>query len=185
MLAKFLALVNVGKMNLDCGQPGGKKCVANGHTRVGVGRGIDQNAIKTIARLPDQIHDFALMIGLDDFKPGLKPAGFALKIPINALDGHMPVDFNLPLSEQLKIGPMDDEDFFHLFGFARMGCRLRLFGLIDQHDRNTVTNRIAQTALRILANDFVPLLAHRGLALGTGQDFQQCFIDGHSSFSIS
>src|SRR5688572_15083108 len=56
--------------------------------------------------------------------------------------------------------------------------------LVDQHHRNVVPDGVHAFALVALEGGAVVDEFYRGLAVGTGQDFQQFGVDGHRSSGI-
>ena len=109
MMAKLLALMHIGDMHLDHGGRDAEDAVVQGDTGMRVGACIEHHSVDTeavVLQTVDELAlDVALLIGyLDSRIEG--PQLFQV-----VLKGAVPIDIGFTYTQQIKVGPIDDENF--------------------------------------------------------------------------
>ena len=112
-------------MDLNCRDGNRLQRIQNGHGGVGVGSGIDHNAVHLPVGPLNLIHQISLMVGLVlfDFHSFL-PGGVIQKLQ-KIRKGVFSVNTRFPDAEHVQIGAVDDQNF-HEFPsqWARIALRV-------------------------------------------------------------
>ena len=87
----------------------GLQRIQNGDAGVGIGGGVDDDAVEYPVSSLDRVHDGPLVVGLEtlDLHPGLLRA--CLQEVQQGGIVLLPVDLRFPQAQQIQIGPVDDE----------------------------------------------------------------------------
>lgn len=103
--------VNVGDVYLDDGSRHGSYGIAQGDGGVGVGTGIEHDAVARIPGLLNFVDEYSLDIGLEivDAMLGIAPTQLLEKV----VERSFPVDGLFPFAQQIEIGPVDNE-YIHM-----------------------------------------------------------------------
>lgn len=77
---------------------------------MGIGAGVDHNRLVHAHRILDFLHEFALMIRLEEGHFYAQLRGERGETSIDIIKRAGPVDIRLALSEEIQIRPVDDQD---------------------------------------------------------------------------
>jgi len=109
LVAKRVALVDVGQMNLDHGQFRRLQRIENGDRGMAVGRGINDDAVLNLPRLLDPANDLTFQVALAKVDRQAQigsPVGtrrFQVGQRVGAVDGRF------PKSQHVEIRAVDDQ----------------------------------------------------------------------------
>ena len=107
MMPEALTLVDVGKMNLDSRSLGCIQRIEQGHGRMGVGAGIDDDAGIPLAGSLYEVDQNALMIALREFDRKTQAQCFGPARFLDVRQGLVAVDLRLPLAQHVEIWPVE------------------------------------------------------------------------------
>ena len=108
MVAERLPLVNIGDMHFDDGRANGGNSVGNGNGGMGIGARVENDAIVRKAHFVQLIDDLTLGVALKVMQDDMRIILLQLEeILLKALSS---IDVWFPLTEQIQVGPVDDDD---------------------------------------------------------------------------
>lgn len=113
MPAELFAPVNVRQMDFDDGDIHGCQRIPYRHTRMRVGRRVDDDPLIDAAGFLNPGHQFTLQIRLPDIKRHAKLAAQLLQGRINIPKRRRTVNRFLTASEEIEIGAMQDQHTQH------------------------------------------------------------------------
>jgi len=110
--------MDVAQVNLHEGKRRGQQGVPQGNGGVGVGAGIDQDAVGLLSgRRLNGIHEAPLMVALGTTETDAPLPGPGRQLSVNLCQGDAPIDTGLTGAQQIQIGSMENQDF-HIPGDA-------------------------------------------------------------------
>ena len=111
-MAELLALVDVRDVDLDHGRIDGPDAIGQSNARVGVGTGIQHDAIDVESHLLQLVDECAFVVALE-----IANLGHALELgaqTVHALFHGLPaVDVGFAPPQQIQVWPVDNHDFLH------------------------------------------------------------------------
>ena len=110
-MAELLPLVDIGDVHLDAGHVHRLEGVQDGVAVVGEGPGIHDDGVVHPVGGVDGVDDGPLVVGLEALRRGAVGGGEVLQPRAQALIAVRPVDARLPLSQQVQVGAVDDQEF--------------------------------------------------------------------------
>jgi len=100
--AEFFPLVNIREMDFHRRNGGGLQRVQHGHAGVGVGGGVDDDAVHPVEIRPlDAVHQRALVVGLEKFHGHAQGVGFSADQGAQVIVGAAAIDRRLPDAQQV------------------------------------------------------------------------------------
>jgi len=103
--------MGVAQVNLHKGKRRGQQSISQGNGGVGVGTGIDQDTINLLrGRRLNGVHQDPFVVALHTIEPDTPLPGPRQQLRINLCKGNAPVDTGLTGSQQIQVGPMDNQD---------------------------------------------------------------------------
>ena len=110
--AEFLTRLNVGEMDLDCGNADGLECIENGNAGMRICRRIDDDTFKyTVCRL-DHVNDLALVVRLKEGDAVSKLLGRRADKGLQRVEILLSVNVRLADAKHIQIRSVDNE-YFH------------------------------------------------------------------------
>ena len=107
VMAKRLARINVGEMDLDGRQLAGGYRVANRHAGMRIGRRVYHQHPRTPARPLDTIHDRPFAVRLEGVHLEAQFAAQLLERPVDVAQSRASVNLRLALAEQIQVRAVD------------------------------------------------------------------------------
>src|SRR3990172_2881914 len=125
-----LALPRVAQMELDGGHSRVDKGVADRDAGVRIPARIDHQAVETPPNFLKPADDLPLVVRLEELHGGPFPAGGPGNLAPDLVEGPFPVDLRLPLSQNVEVRAVDEQDAgtdlsLHSISFARRAPRRR------------------------------------------------------------
>lgn len=110
-LPKALPPMDVAQVNLHEGERRGQQRVPQGDGSVGVGSGIDQDAINLLGdcRL-NAVHQSPLMVALDALETDAPLLSPGHQLSVNLYQGGPSINTGLTGSQQIQVGSMENQD---------------------------------------------------------------------------
>ena len=96
-------------MTLDGRQLGGVQRVEQGHRRMGIGAGIDDDCRIALARGLDAVDQHALVIALGEFDNKVQALGLGAARRLDVRQRLMAVDLRLTLSQHVEVRPVQNQ----------------------------------------------------------------------------
>ena len=106
-LPECLAGGNIGKMHLHSGQRHSLESVENSHTRVGVGRRIDENCIHAIVSPLNGIDNGTLVVGLEKLDLDAQFTGTLADELLQCRKVLRAIEGGLAKAQQIEVGAVD------------------------------------------------------------------------------
>ena len=113
-------LVDVAEMHLHRRQSHGLQRVQNGYAGVGVGGGVDDDAVRLAQRALDDVHQHALMVGLKALHFDAFPGADLPDKRFQIGKGLPTINIRLPNAQQVQVWTVQDKQF-HIFPPLRAG----------------------------------------------------------------
>lgn len=119
-VTKFLALVDIGKMDFDHGQVAERQRIKQRHGCMRVSSGVEDNAVVLILRVLNQRDEISLAIGLLEIHGQPQACRALLADQADLRQRLSAVDIGFTLPQHIQIGAVEDQD-------AKGGAQLRVF----------------------------------------------------------
>lgn len=113
MTAELFARVNIAQVNLDSGDGHPLESIQYGNACMGVGGGIDYNAVKHAVRLLYLIHYGALVVGLETLYLQTQVQTALQDKGLKRLVVTVAVDCRLAQTQKVQVGAVYDKNLFH------------------------------------------------------------------------
>lgn len=108
VMSEGLASVDVAEVNFDEGNQYRVERIADGDAGVGIGGGVDQQAVEAGARRLEPIDDFPFDVGLVEGNLDVQGSGELGQAPVDPLKALAAVDLGLALTEEVEIGAVQN-----------------------------------------------------------------------------
>ena len=121
-MAELLALMHIRDMHLDDRTLERADAIVQGHTGVGIGTGIENDAVERETYLLHLVDELALDIALK--VANLHVRILRLQLRQIGLERHLSVDAWLALAKQVEIGAIDDLNFHNCESFCNFAAKI-------------------------------------------------------------
>ena len=112
-MAKLLARMHIRQVQLDGRHLGGADGVHQRQRGVGVGAGIEDDAVLGTAGGVDRIDQRAFVVALREIKRHAERFGMGAAHRLDVGDGGAAIDLGLAQAEQVEVGAIEDEQRMH------------------------------------------------------------------------